>query len=268
MNIIILTSCNYSYTSLQLEYLLKNKNLNVVAVICSKAKAANNKKNIIRKLKKIYKIGFLGAINGIRMRSWFDQDNGKVDGLNKIQNICNNYNINFNVVETINCDETRQIFRESNSDLGLSLGNGYIAKSVFSIPKYGMLNVHHEILPNYQNAQSVLWQLYNKSSNTGYTIHKIDKYIDKGEILYQKKIGILFENTLAKTVSVTYKYLLQDSAKEMVNVLNNFDFFYLNAQPQGEGRSYTTPTICQFFMIYYHYLALKRNTNSALGGTA
>ena|ERR1700730_1743036 len=63
-------------------------------------------------------------------------------------------------VDGINSDGTVEIFTAA---LGLSLGNGYISKRVFSIPKFGMINVHSERLPEYQNAQSVIWPIYNRA---------------------------------------------------------------------------------------------------------
>ena len=87
-----------------------------------------------------------------------------------------------------------------NVDLAISLGCSYISSKIFNIPKYGMINIHHEILPEYQNAQSVIWQLFNNSNKTGYTIHKITKKIDDGPILFKKERDIIISDTLRKTL--------------------------------------------------------------------
>ncbi len=122
-----------------------------------------------------------------------------------------------------------------------------------------MLNIHHEVLPQYQNAQSVIWQLYNGSTNTGYTIHKINKKIDQGEILFQEHIPIKFMPTLGETVASTYARLIDASALGLVKVLTNFNKYYTEAIPQGKGGHYTTPSYWQFRKIMKQFNKLKNS---------
>ena len=121
-----------------------------------------------------------------------------------------------------------------------------------------MLNIHHEILPQYQNAQSIIWELYNGSAETGYTIHKIDKQIDTGEIVLQEKIPIVFRETLSDTVSFNYARLFDASVQGMVHIFENFEQYYLNAKPQGKGGHYTTPSLLQFLKIKLQFKKLKK----------
>jgi methionyl-tRNA formyltransferase len=148
----------------------------------------------------------------------------------------------------------------ANPDLGLSLGNNYIGSKIFSLPLFGMLNIHGEILPAFQNAQSVIWQLYEESSETGYTIHKIDKKIDTGEIVKQEAFPIIFKSSLSETVSVTNYEILKKSATGLIEVLNNFDQYYQNAKPQGKGKAYTTPSLSQFIKIYQNFKKLRKES--------
>ena len=41
-----------------------------------------------------------------------------------------------------------------------------------------MINIHTEILPKYQGAHSIVWPIFYMESNTGFTIHEINKSID------------------------------------------------------------------------------------------
>ena len=50
-----------------------------------------------------------------------------------------------------------------------------------------MLNIHHEELPAFRNAQSVIWQLHEGRNKTGYTVHEITREIDGGRILKQSR---------------------------------------------------------------------------------
>lgn len=222
--------------------------------------AANRIKSKYRsKLKKLIKIGIFGAINGIKMRKWYQEEVMKYLSIQNLEKICFENNIQFNTTHSINCEQTKQWMTIANADVGISLGNGYITKSVFCIPKHGMLNIHHEILPAYQNAQSVIWQIFNGSNKTGYTIHKIDRHIDTGEILLQEKVPILFQETLSATVTSTYASVLERSAKGLVKVLASFDLYFKNAYSQGIGHSYTTPTFNQYRKIKQQFYRLKNN---------
>ena len=257
MRVVILTTSVYGTTGHHLPELLKCKDIEIAMVVVSQGTAPNKKKQHLRKLKKILRIGVLGAYNGIKMRQWYNQDVKQYTTIGNAEEICAQHGIPFCYVPHTNSDETREAFTKANADVGLSLGNGYIAKKIFGIPRYGMLNIHHEILPQYQNAQSIIWQLYNGSAETGYTIHKINKDIDGGEILYQEHIPITFRDTLADTVAYNYAKLFDASAQGMVRLLSNFEQYFKNARPQGKGGHYTTPSIWQFKKMERQFKLLR-----------
>jgi methionyl-tRNA formyltransferase len=257
MDIIILTSSKKGSAAYHLEELLKSNKIKIKAVILNQGEIKDKKKYYIRKLKKILKIGIFGAINGIRIRKWYSIGISKYLTVRQIDEICLENNIVFRTTPTINCEQTIAFFKDASPDLGLSLGNGFIGSKIFKIPKYGIINIHHEELPAYQNAQSIIWQLYNYSSFTAFTIHKIDQHIDTGEILYQEKIPITFHDTLAETVSHSYANLWENSAKGLIKVLENFKTFYENGKAQSHGASYTTPKMFQFLRISKNFKKLK-----------
>jgi len=126
-----------------------------------------------------------------------------------------------------------------------------------------MINIHHEILPEYQNAQSVIWQIYNMSDTTGYTIHKIDDHIDTGAILYQEKMPILFKETLGSTVSHTFAELLEASAKGLVKVVADFEKFASSAKLQERVKGHTTPTWFQFRRMLRNFEKLRTGKQSS-----
>ncbi len=261
MKVIILTSSKNGTAAHHLPYLIESKSCEISLVILNDGAVINTYKYYKNKIRKTIKIGILGALNGIRMRKWFNQDMAEYKRVGDLQEICEKNKIPFATIPSINSQNTIEIIKNANADLGISLGNGYIGSKVFSIPKFGMINIHHEILPDYQNAQSIIWQIYNKSAMTGYTIHKIDRHIDTGEILLQKKIPISFENSLRKTIAKTSFFLLESSANGLLEVLSDFDNLYKNAQPQGMGKSYTTPSIWQYIKIYINYKKLKKSSS-------
>jgi methionyl-tRNA formyltransferase len=193
------------------------------------------------------------------MRKWFNEDMYKYVQVNNLEEICKTLRIPYYEVDTINCKQTQNLFKQAKADLGISLGNSYIGKKIFSIPKKGMINIHHEILPEYQNAQSIIWQIYNGSRNTGFTIHKIDAKIDTGDIIYKEEVPIVFKKSLADTVANTSATLLQASAKGLIHVLQNFDSLFNAAKGQGNGKKYTTPSLLQYIKVYANYRKMRQN---------
>ena len=258
MRIVIITGSRKGTASWCLEQILSKANVKVEAVILNEGHIQNKWKHYKRKLKKTLRIGILGALNGIRMRRWYNLADASGIHIDDVKDICGRANIPIQVVPTLNTKSVRSYLQSLAPDLGLSLGNSYISPSIFSVPRYGMLNIHGEVLPDFQNAQSVIWQLYHGSRETGYTIHRIDKKIDTGEIILQERFPIIFRESLAETVSVTSAEILKRAADGLIKVLNNFAEYNSRGFPQGKGTSYTTPGIRQFIRIYRNFNKLKQ----------
>jgi len=65
-----------------------------------------------------------------------------------------------------------------------------LPEEVFSLPKFGSINIHPSLLPRYRGPNPWFWMYYNMETIGGITIHRIDKYEDHGEILAQKQFDI------------------------------------------------------------------------------
>jgi methionyl-tRNA formyltransferase len=258
MRVILLTESEKGTAAHHLPYLLESEKIKVVMVIRSRGIKADKKKYWSKKIRKSFTIGPLGVINGFRMRTWFGENVNQLLRLPPLKEICAVNGIEYAEVDYTNGNDTVELFKKANADIGISLGNSYISKKVFSLPAHGMINIHHEILPEYQNAQSIIWQLYNNSAETGYTIHKITPKIDGGDILFQEKVPIVFKEKLSDTIAHTSASLLKASAIGLVRVLENFNIYTGQAKPQGQGKCYTTPTGLQFFRIVRNFNRLKK----------
>ena len=200
MDVAILTSRRRDVASVCLPLLASDSDINLKAVIFVKNNNRRDSKYIKRRIKKIVKIGPLGVINGIRIRSWFDSLEHDVSD---IEMLAEEHSIPFFETPLTNSSRTKKIFHSLDLDLGLSLGNGYISRGVFSIPKFGMINLHTERLPEYRGGHSVLCPILEGETTSGFTIHQIDSGIDTGEIIYKKIVPIEFSPNLKKTVKNT-----------------------------------------------------------------
>ncbi len=255
MRIVILTSTPRGAASRVLPELCKNKSISIAGVVLAHGVSPNKKKYLRIKLQKTLNIGVLGALNGIRMRAWYDDN--KVDD---IHDVCQRLGIDLYETPYVNCDTTREMFRKLEADLGLSLGNGYIAKSVFSIPKHGMINIHTEILPDFQGAQSIIWPIYENRKDTGFTIHQIDSNIDTGEILYQERYPIEFSPVLKDTVLRNLDTARNRMPSAFSHVCEHYESLKEKALPQTVNKSSTTPSIWQFIRMVRNHRALYRES--------
>lgn len=65
-----------------------------------------------------------------------------------------------------------------------------ISQNILSIPKKGILNIHPSLLPKYRGASPLAYQILAGEKKTGVTIILMDKEIDHGPIIAQKKVNL------------------------------------------------------------------------------
>lgn len=244
MKLLVLTSNRFGTASNCLPAIHESRECSITHVIVSRGLDHNRVRTWRRKLKKTLEIGVLGALNGIRMRSWYE---GQPTA--DLMELCECFGIPVFETDYTNSDETVRLFREATPDLGLSLGNGYISHRIFSIPKYGMINAHGERLPEYQNAQSVIWPIYHLETTTGLTIHQVNRSIDMGKILYREEYPIVFCAKLEDTVRKTLKVTQQRTPAAVRHVCENYQVLMNDGRMQESARKFTTPSIRQFCRI-------------------
>ncbi len=254
MKLILLTSQRFGTASDCIPTIQASRVCTVARVIISRDQNANRARAWRRKLTKMRQIGLLGAINGMRMRSWYQSD------APDLVPVCARLGIPVFEVDCTNSDETVRLFKDVSPDLGLSLGNSYISPKVFTVPKYGMINVHGERLPEYQNAQSVIWPIYHLEMTTGLTIHQIERSIDTGDILYREEYPITFCKKLEQTVRKTIEVTRRRTPNAVRYVCDNYDLLLKNAKTQEGGRMFTTPSLRQFYrMVHNNAVLYEKN---------
>lgn len=68
-------------------------------------------------------------------------------------------------------------------------------EALLNIPRLGCINVHPSLLPDYRGPTPTAWAIINGEKEFGITIHYMDKGIDTGDILIQKKDAIGYDET-------------------------------------------------------------------------
>lgn len=65
-----------------------------------------------------------------------------------------------------------------------------LKENVFSIPKFGTINIHYSHLPEYRGPAPLFWEYYDYVLNPRVTLHYIDKGEDTGDIIFQERVLI------------------------------------------------------------------------------
>lgn len=101
--------------------------------------------------------------------------------------------------------------KELDADLFVVVAFRMLPESVWSIPTFGTVNLHASLLPNYRGAAPINWAIINGETESGVTTFFIEKEIDTGRIIDQKKVQI-GEN---ETAGDLYNSLMQKGADLM-----------------------------------------------------
>ena len=70
-----------------------------------------------------------------------------------------------------------------------------LPKVVWQMPEYGTFNLHASLLPNYRGAAPINWAIINGETKTGVSTFFIDERIDTGDMILQKEVEILKNET-------------------------------------------------------------------------
>jgi methionyl-tRNA formyltransferase len=80
-------------------------------------------------------------------------------------------------------------------DLSIVVAFRMLPEIVWSLPKYGSINLHASILPKYRGAAPINWAIMNGEKETGVSTFFIQKQIDTGNIIYSEKVAIIPTDT-------------------------------------------------------------------------
>jgi methionyl-tRNA formyltransferase len=87
-------------------------------------------------------------------------------------------------------------------DLIITCAYGLIVpSSILSIPKYGCINVHTSLLPKFRGAAPINYAIMENEQETGVTLMYMDKGMDTGDIIKQKKVKIEKDETYTSLYS-------------------------------------------------------------------
>lgn len=151
---------------------------------------------------------------------------------------------NVNSIEFIN------EMKDFNPDLFISIRFGKIFKDeIIQVPKYGLINLHSAILPDYRGIMGTLHAIKDKNNTIGCTLHTIpNSGIDTGEIIEIAELDVNWNRSLFWNIVQLYPV----GAKLIIKALKDIEInipLVTKKQNLQEGNYFSVPTKVDFDQV-------------------
>ncbi|PCJ57630.1 MAG: methionyl-tRNA formyltransferase [Planctomycetota bacterium] len=159
---------------------------------------------------------------------------GSQENPTPIKSLANELNIPVYTPSSLKTDEAFNQLNQLEFDLGVVIAYGNILSTkILNIPKYGYINAHGSLLPQYRGASPITAPLLNGDSTTGVTIQKMVLKVDAGDIVNSDTISISKEDN----ASTLHDKLSELSSTLLLETCNMVETNKINAIPQDESKA-------------------------------
>lgn len=233
MRAIVITQKDRFFIPKNIEMLILSSSVEIISIyLVNSTGSLTNKKMMFVKgfgffqsLKMFLKIisnELLNLLDSITFYKVFDKRKS-------LSSLSKKYRVKLNLINNPNDIDVINKIKSDLPEIIISFSAPVVfKKSILEIPKYGCINLHCSLLPNYSGLLPSFWTLYYDEDYTGSTVHYMDSKIDNGLILNQEKIKIdknssMFD-IIKKTKRVGGKLMLKsiiDLKEDMVKVREN-----------------------------------------------
>jgi len=105
-----------------------------------------------------------------------------------------------------------------------------LPRTLWQLERFACWNLHPSLLPKYRGPAPVFWQLCNRESHTGVTLHEVSERLDAGRIVAQKSIPI----SISISASELEERLAECGVDLFLEALAHHRRGWLTAIPQDE----------------------------------
>jgi methionyl-tRNA formyltransferase len=139
-----------------------------------------------------------------------------------------------------NNDEFKEQLEALKPDAVIVVGYGRIVPQwMLDLPPMGNINLHASLLPKYRGAAPIQWAIAKGERVTGVTTMRIDAGLDTGDILLQREMAVMEEDT-AETISPR---LAAVGAELMVETLRGLSEGKIPPKAQDNARATLAPIL-------------------------
>ena len=105
--------------------------------------------------------------------------------------------LNLNIIENDNLKDSNlvNLLHSLKPDIFIVIAYKIMPKEIYSIPKFGSINLHASLLPAYKGAAPIQRAIINGEQYTGLSTFFLNDVIDGGKLINQIKISINNEDT-------------------------------------------------------------------------
>jgi methionyl-tRNA formyltransferase len=126
-----------------------------------------------------------------------------------------------------------------NADLQVVIAFRMLPQIVWQMPKFGTLNLHASLLPDYRGAAPINWAIINGETKTGVSTFFLKHEIDTGDLLLTKEVAI----TPTMNAGELHDLLMQVGAETLVKSLALIENGNTKGTPQGDDNNKMAPKI-------------------------
>lgn len=165
-------------------------------------------------------------------------------GTCSIKSAAKKLKVPYRIEKNLNSEEYVAHVKKERPDLIISYSAPQVIKpELLGVPRYGIINVHGALLPQYRGLLPSFWYLYNEEKLGGATVHYMSADIDDGDICEQGSVDISDCVSMFQLMKKT-KLL---GGELMVKAIKNFTSGDIEVRPNKseEGSYFTWPTVEQ-----------------------
>jgi methionyl-tRNA formyltransferase len=142
--------------------------------------------------------------------------------------------------QKIRAEEAYEYFRSAAPDAVVIIAYGQIIPArLIAIPRFGWINLHGSLLPNYRGAAPIHWAIASGETRTGLTTMQIDAGLDTGPMLLKHETEIAPDETAPQL----YARLAEAGAPLMVETLRGLERGTITPLPQDNSQATLAPPL-------------------------
>jgi methionyl-tRNA formyltransferase len=155
-------------------------------------------------------------------------------------------------VDSVNNPKCISLLQKLNPEIVIVNGTRIISEKVLGSVPVKFINIHAGITPKYRNVHGAYWALVNNDlENCGVTVHEVDRGIDTGNIIYQKKIEITNRDNFSTYPLLQLAEGIIYLKRTLSDIFSNNVSFKKN---NLESKIWHHPTLAQYLYhrIFFH----------------
>lgn len=136
--------------------------------------------------------------------------------------------------ERIRAEEEIKKLSAIDADIFVVAAFGQILpKEILDMPRFGCINVHASLLPEYRGAAPIQWAIYDGKEVTGVTIQQMNEGVDTGDIISVREVAIAPDETGA----TLFDKLMVAGEELILTTLTSIEEGRAEARPQDETKA-------------------------------